>query len=235
MMVRGMVQTAIWLIVLGAILFGSGGDWAWPRGWVFIVEMAVSSVLIGGWLARHDPALFESRLSRPFQRDQMPWDRLFLAGAMIAFVAWLVLMGLDGRRFGWSHAPMPIPGQWIPGQWFETSGAVLIALCMILVWRVFRYNSFAAPQVRIQADRGQRVISDGPYRIVRHPMYAAAILYFLGTPLLLGSWWGLLPVPLFVAGLGARAVGEERMLRHALPAYNDYARRVRFRLVPGVW
>jgi protein-S-isoprenylcysteine O-methyltransferase Ste14 len=112
---------------------------------------------------------------------------------------------------------------------------VLIALCMILVWQVFRSNSFAAPQVRIQAERGQHVVTDGPYRIVRHPMYAAALFYFLGAPLLLGSWWGLLPVPFFMASLGARAVGEERMLRQGLPGYDDYTRRVRFRLIPGIW
>jgi protein-S-isoprenylcysteine O-methyltransferase Ste14 len=117
----------------------------------------------------------------------------------------------------------------------EGLGAGLIALCMVLVWRVFRHNSFAAPQVRIQAERGQQVVTSGPYRIVRHPMYAAALLYFLGLPLLLGSWWGLLAVPFFTVAFGARAVGEERMLRQELPGYDDYARRVRFRLVPGLW
>jgi protein-S-isoprenylcysteine O-methyltransferase Ste14 len=100
---------------------------------------------------------------------------------------------------------------------------------------VFRYNSFAAPQVRIQSDRGQHVVTEGPYRVVRHPMYAAAVFYFVGAPLLLGSWWGLLAVPFYVAGIGGRAVGEERMLRQALPGYDDYARRVRFRLIPGLW
>jgi protein-S-isoprenylcysteine O-methyltransferase Ste14 len=114
-------------------------------------------------------------------------------------------------------------------------GALLIALCIFLVWQVFRANSFAAPQVRMQTERGQRVITEGPYRIVRHPMYAAALFYFLGAPLLLGSWRGLLPVPVFMVALGARAVGEERMLRQALPGYDEYARRVRFRLIPGVW
>ena len=109
-------------------------------------------------------------------------------------------------------------------------GAVLIALCMIMVWQTFRFNTFAAPQVRIQKDREQRVITDGPYRIVRHPMYAGALLMFVGTPLLLGSWWGLLFVPVGVVGIGIRAVGEERMLRRELRGYDDYARQVRFRM-----
>ena len=225
MAARALIQTTIWLFILGAVLFIAAGTWAWPQGWVFLVEFEISSVLVGAWLARHDPALLEARMSPPFHRDQKPWDRIFLAGALVVFMGWMVLIALDARRFGWSHTPLSAQGL----------GAILIALCMILVWQVFRYNSFAAPQVRMQSDRGQRVITDGPYRIVRHPMYAAALLYFLGAPLLLGSLWGLLPVPLFMAGLGARAVGEERMLRQALPGYDDYTKRVRFRLVPGLW
>lgn len=119
--------------------------------------------------------------------------------------------------------------------WAQGLGAVLVAVCMILVWLVFRANSFAAPQVRIQTERGQVVVTTGPYRVVRHPMYAAAIVYFLGVPLLLGSRWALLPVPLFIAAFGARAIGEERMLRQSFPGYTAYADRVRFRFIPGVW
>jgi protein-S-isoprenylcysteine O-methyltransferase Ste14 len=222
---RALIQTTVWLVVLAGCLFIAAGDWRWPQAWAFLAEVGISSVIVTVWLGRHDPALLESRLSKPFHGDQQRWDRLFLAWAMLGFGGWLVLMALDARRFAFSHIPL----------WAEGLGAVLIALCMILVWQVFRYNTFAAPQVRIQADRGQRVISDGPYKIVRHPMYAAALLYFLGSPLLLGSWWGLLPVPFFAACLGARAVGEERMLRHALPEYDDDTRSVRFRLIPGIW
>jgi len=224
MIVRMVFQTTLMLAVMGAILFLAAGDWRWPQAWAYLVEVGLGAFLVSFWLARHDPALLASRLSSPVQPDQKPWDRIFMAGAGVAFIGWMALIGLDAR-FGWSHAPL----------WAQALGAVLIALCMVLVWRTFRFNSFAAPQVRIQADRGQRVITEGPYRFVRHPMYAGAIFYFLGSPLLLGSWWGLAPVPLFIAGMGARAVGEERMLRRELAGYDDYARRVRFRLVPGVW
>jgi len=219
-----LARTTGWLIAMAAILFGTAGSWDWPQAWVFLAESAISAVAIGAWLARHDPALLEARLSG-FHRDQKHWDRVFMAGAFAAFILWLVLMALDAKRFGWSAVPLAVQGL----------GGVLIAGCMVLVWLVFRSNSFAAPQVRVQAERGQQVVTEGPYRIVRHPMYAAALFYFLGVPLLLGSWWGLLPVPLFMAALGARAVGEEGMLRQALPGYSDYARRVRYRLVPGLW
>lgn len=225
MTTRGVSQTAIMLIVLGGVLFLGAGSLDWPQAWVFLAEIGISSLLVTVWLGWHDPALLESRLSRPFHGDQKHWDRLFLAGAFVGFGSWLVLIALDARRFRWSHTPL----------WTQLLGFLAIALCMIGVWQVFRYNSFAAPQVRIQADRGQHAITDGPYRIVRHPMYAAALFYFLGAPLLLGSWWGLLPVPVFIVGLGARAVGEERMLLRALPGYGDYVRRVKFRLIPGIW
>jgi protein-S-isoprenylcysteine O-methyltransferase Ste14 len=224
MATRGLVQTTLWLIAMALMLWVAAGDWDWPESWVYLAESWISAVLIGSWLAHHDPALLEARLSR-FHPDQKPWDRIFMATAFAGFIAWMVLIALDSRRFEWSYIPV----------WAEGVGALLIALCMILVSQVFRYNSFAAPQVRTQAERKQRVVTDGPYRIVRHPMYAAAIFYFLGTPLLLGSWWGVLPIPVFIGAFGVRAVGEERMLRQTLAGYDDYARRVRFRLVPGVW
>ena len=222
---RMVVQTTIWLVALGVILFVAAGDWGWPRGWAFLVEIAISSFAVSLWLARHDPALLAARLSAPVQRDQRPWDRIFMAVGAPVFVGWLVLSALDARRFQWSLVPL----------WAQALGAVLIALSMTVVWQTFRFNTFAAPQVRVQKDREQRVITDGPYRIVRHPMYASALVMFVGTPLLLGSWWGLLFVPVGVVGIGIRAVGEERMLRRELPGYDRYARQVRFRMLPRLW
>jgi protein-S-isoprenylcysteine O-methyltransferase Ste14 len=100
---------------------------------------------------------------------------------------------------------------------------------------VLRENSFAAPVVRVQPERAQRVVDTGPYAVVRHPMYAAAIVYLVGMPLQLGSWYGLLVVPPMIAGIARRAVGEERLLQRALPGYAEYMTRVRYRFMPGVW
>jgi protein-S-isoprenylcysteine O-methyltransferase Ste14 len=225
MIARMAIQTTIWLAAMAVILYVAAGDWGWPQRWAFLGEVAISSFAVSLWLARHDPALLEARLSAPEQRDQQPWDRIFMAAGALIFVGWLVVSALDARRFQWSLVPL----------WAQALGAVLIALCMILVWQTFRFNTFAAPQIRIQKDRGQRVITDGPYRIVRHPMYASALLMFVGTPLLLGSWWGLLFVPIGVVGFGIRAVGEERMLHRELPGYDHYARQVKFRMLPGLW
>jgi protein-S-isoprenylcysteine O-methyltransferase Ste14 len=225
MITRMVVQTTTWLAAMGVILFAAAGDWGWPQGWILLGEIAISSFAVSFWLARHDPALLTSRLSAPLQRDQRPWDRVFIVAALSVFTGWLALCALDARRFQWSVVPL----------WAQGLGAVLIALSMIAVWRTFRFNTFAAPQVRMQKDRQHRVITDGPYRIVRHPMYAAALVFFAGAPLLLGSWWGLLAVPVAAVGMGIRAVGEERMLRSELDGYDDYARRVRFRMFPGLW
>lgn len=225
MVTRLVVQTGLWLAAMGVILFAAAGDWLWPQGWIFLGEIAVLSFAVSFWLLRHDPALLASRLSSPVQRDQMGWDRLFMLAVCIVFIGWMVLIALDARRFAWSR--VPIGGQML--------GGALMALSLFLVWQVFRFNSFAAPQVRIQAARAHRVVSDGPYRIVRHPMYAVSILYLLGMPLLLGSWWGVAVVPLFVVAFASRVVGEERMLRRELAGYEAYAKHVRYRLIPGIW
>ncbi len=225
MIVRMVVQTTSWLAAMAVILWLAAGDWRWPQAGAFLGEVAVSTFALNAWLLRHDPALLASRLSAPVQPDQPSWDRIFMAVGAVVFVSWLVLCALDARRFAWSLVPL----------WVQALGAVLIALCMTVVWQAFRFNTFAAPQIRVQTDRKQRVINGGPYRIVRHPMYAGALLMLVGMPLLLGSWLGLLFVPVWAIGIGVRAVGEERMLHRELTGYDDYARQVRFRLVPGVW
>jgi protein-S-isoprenylcysteine O-methyltransferase Ste14 len=133
-------------------------------------------------------------------------------------------MGLD-RRAHVSDMPVAV----------QVLGLVLyVASTLFILW-VFRENSFAAPVVKLQAERAQRVVSTGPYAHVRHPMYSGMILFFAGVPLLLGSWWGLLMVPVVLALFAVRIGIEERTLREGLPGYSDYVTRVRYRLLPGVW
>ena len=117
----------------------------------------------------------------------------------------------------------------------QTVGAVLIALCMYVFYLTFRENTHAAPVVKIQTERGHRVVTTGPYALVRHPMYAGALLLFVGVPLLLGSWYGLAAALVMIALLVARIVMEERTLTNELPGYREYAERVRWRLIPGIW
>jgi protein-S-isoprenylcysteine O-methyltransferase Ste14 len=144
---------------------------------------------------------------------------------IVIWHGWIVLMALDVKRWRLSEAP----------DWVMYVGAVLIPLGFLAVLRTFRENSFAAPVIKIQKERGQKVIDSGPYALVRHPMYAGALLYLLGTPLVLGSWIGLAALPVIVVLLIARIFIEESTLRRGLPGYSEYMSRVRYRLVPGIW
>jgi protein-S-isoprenylcysteine O-methyltransferase Ste14 len=218
-------RNIIWIAGLGVLLFAAAGTVRWPAGWLFLAEIGGLGLAMGLWLARHDPALLAQRMSSVFQREQKGWDKVFMASAIVLWIGWLVLMALDAGRFRWSLVP----------QWIQVVGALLIASGMYVVHLSFRANTYAAPVVKIQAERGHRVVDAGPYAHVRHPMYAGALLLLIGTPLLLGSWWGLAGAPVIAAVIAIRAVLEERTLADELPGYREYAARVRYRLVPGVW
>ena len=225
MIAKLLLQNLLWRAFLGALLLGAAGTLDWPRAWIFLAEMTVLGIAAGLWLARHDPALLRERLRAPVQRGQPLTDKLVTSALLLASCLWLVLMGLDAGRYRWSAMP----------EWLAVVGALALPVFVWACCLVFRANSFAAPVVKLQEERRQQVASTGPYRHVRHPMYASAILYFLAVALLLGSWWGLAAVPVLVALLGLRIWIEERTLMAGLPGYADYAARVRYRLVPGLW
>jgi protein-S-isoprenylcysteine O-methyltransferase Ste14 len=134
-------------------------------------------------------------------------------------------MGLDAKRFHWSGVPLAL----------QITGFGLICLGGYVVWLTFKENSYAAPVIKIQKERGHLVVSTGPYAHVRHPMYAGALLFIAGMPLLLGSWWGFAAGAVLTLLIAVRAVLEERTLAAELAGYADYAARVRYRLVPRVW
>ena len=218
------LQTAGALTLSALLMFLPAGTFAWPQGCLFLALFFGLSQAMGLWLLRTDPALLAARMRSPLSGDQAPRDRVVIVAILAGFVAWSVFMALDAKRFGWSHAPA----------WAQVVGAVLI-VAALLGMEVLRVNTFAATTIQLQAERGQTVISSGPYALVRHPMYAFALFLMVGAPLLLGSLWGLAWLGLFVPLLVARALGEEAMLTAGLEGYADYAHRVRFRMVPGIW
>ena len=225
MLIRAIIQTVVMQAVIGAVLLGAGGDWLWPQAWAFLGETGVLSLCISVWLARRDPELLKARLTSPFKANQRAFDRAVIMVIGPLYLAWLVLIGLDAERFQWSAAPLAA----------QILGAALVGLGMVLGWESFRQNSFAAPQVRIQAERAQRVIDTGLYRYVRHPMYAGAVLYFIGAPLVMGSLWGLVGSAALAVGIAVRALGEEAVLKADLPGYADYLVKTPWRIVPGIW
>jgi protein-S-isoprenylcysteine O-methyltransferase Ste14 len=209
-------------VVLGVALFGSAGTTAYPEAWGYLCVFLGSSSLITFHLAMTDPALLRRRVAAGPAAERRGRQRVIQTLAQFAFLAILIVPALD-RRFGWSHVPLLA----------VAVGEGLVALGFGTVFQVFRTNSFAS--ATIEVGREQRVISTGPYARVRHPMYSGALLLLLGTPIALGSWWGLLAwIPMLVA-IVSRLVDEERFLTESLPGYREYCGRVRWRLVPGVF
>lgn len=225
MQTRLYVQTFGSLAVMGVLLFGAAGTVMWPAAWCFLIELGALGLWLGLWLARVDPALLAERLGSLVQKQQKPWDRVFMLCAAIIWCAWLVLIALDARRFHWSTMPRSL----------AALGSLGILVSIVVTRFVFRANTYASPVVKLQSERGHKVADTGPYAYVRHPMYAGAIPFLAGTPLLLGSWWGFACMPFVVAALAVRAVLEERMLIEQLDGYAAYAARVRYRLIPGIW
>ena len=224
MIAKLLLQNTITTAGMGALLFACAGTMHWPSAWVFLATCALLGPLCGWWLYRVDPALLAERLRPVLQKDQPAADKAFMIVFVIAMLAWLAAMGLD-RRTQSSDVPVA----------FQALGLLLFVLSTLFILWVFRENSFAAPVVKLQAERAQRVVSTGPYAHVRHPMYSGMILFFAGVPLLLGSWWGLAMAPVIVVLFAVRIGIEERTLREGLPGYSNYMTRVRYRLLPGVW
>ena len=222
---RILVQTFIWLAVTGAILFVSAGTARWPQAWIYLAELGGLGLMSGLAISERDPALLRERMAAPIQKDLKSWDKILIT---VFFALWLsqdVVIGLDAVRFGWSQVPL----------WLQVAGGLAIALGLYAFHVVMETNTFAAPVVKIQSERKHQVISTGPYAYVRHPMYAGAIPLVVGTPLLLGSWYGLIWAAALIALLGYRAVLEENTLKAELEGYDAYAARVRYRVVPGLW
>ena len=224
MIAKLLLQNTIVVIAMGALLFAAAGSLDWPAAWVMLIVSAILGPACGLWLAKTDPALLAERMRPTFQANQPAVDKIFMLIFFLALLLWLVAIGLD-RRANASDVPLLL----------QALGLAMYLLSIAFIMWVFRENSFAAPVVKVQAARHQRVISSGPYAFVRHPMYSGVMLYFLGIPLLLGSWWGVALAPVFTLLFAIRARIEERALIEGLPGYADYAERVRYRLVPGLW
>jgi protein-S-isoprenylcysteine O-methyltransferase Ste14 len=224
MIAKLLLQNLIWIVAMGALLFVPAGTLHWPAAWVFLGTIGVLGVAGGLWLAKTDPALLAERMRSMMQNDQPAADKKFMLAFGVAALIWFVAIGLDRRYLA----------SGMPAAWQALGWAVLLLSTGFIMW-VMRENSFAAPVVKVQAERGHRVVSSGPYAFVRHPMYSGAVLYFVGAALLLGSWWGVILSPLFAVLFAIRSRIEERALLAGLPGYADYTARVRYRLVPGLW
>ena len=217
------LRTAVFgLLVLGACLFLPAGTLHYWQAWVFIVVFAISTNIIGLYLALRDPVLLERRKHVGPNAEQNPVQKVFAWITIFCCLGLLVFCGFD-RRFGWS----PVP------PWVSVVGNVLIVLGLAITFVVLRQNPFSGSTV--ERFEGQRVVSTGLYGAVRHPMYVGALVMMVGLPLALDSWWGLAVFVVMLPALVVRILDEERLLRAQLSGYDEYTRRVRYRLVPGLW
>lgn len=210
------------IVMLAACLFIPAGTLDFWQAWLYLGVFAGCTILTTLYLLCVDQDLLKRRLSGgPAAETQRSQQRI-QALASVAFVGTLAIPGLD-QRYRWSAIPPAL----------AIAGAAAVALGFFVIFLVFRENSFTSATVEVAA--GQRVIRTGPYSIVRHPMYAGAVVMFVATPVALGSYYGELATALLIVALAWRLTEEERFLGNALPGYVDYQEQVRYRLIPGVW
>ncbi len=209
-------------VALALMLFVPAWSLRFWQGWVYWILFLLCVLAITLYFLKYDPHLIEGRLPAGWRAEQQTKQKIIQALAAPLFVAAMVVPSLD-HRFGWSHVPVAL----------VIAGDAMTVVSFAIIFLVFKENSYAAATIRVEAE--QRVISTGAYRMVRHPMYAGAVLLFIATPLALGSFWGLIVVlPLSIV-LAVRLLDEERYLSANLPGYDAYRSQVRYRLVPFVW
>ena len=210
------------VFVMSLLLFVPAGTVCYWEGWVYLSIFTGASIFTTLYLIRKDPALLERRMKGGPTAEKRPPQKVIMLFTSIGFIALLVVPALD-HRLRWSAVPLAS----------VVAGDLLVVVGFYLIFIVYRENTFTSATIEIAEN--QKVISTGPYAIVRHPMYASASLYLLGTPLALGSYWGLLPLIATMPFLVWRLVDEERFLAGNLLGYTEYQKKVRHRLVPFVW
>ena len=209
--------------ILAALLLLPAGRWDWPQAWVLVLAFGAFLLLYAFWGLYKDPGLLQER-SQVAQNGKT-WDKAIMTAYTALLPTVFIVAGLDAGRFGWSGVPAIAQA---------VAWAGLAVAAALIFWTVST-NTFLSRQARIQDDRGQVVVTSGPYRYVRHPMYLGIRVLFLGLAPALGSWYAWIPSLVIDVLFVVRTGKEDKMLREELPGYHDYAQRVRFRLLPGLW
>lgn len=218
-----MAKLVFAVTLLALALFVPAGTWRWPAAWVFTGLYLAFAIPVGVWLLRTNPAFLARRLDWT-KRAPKKWDRILMAGYTPVYLAVYVLSGLD-LRWGWSDVPAGL----------RVVAFVLVAAFFVLFVFILRENAFLSRVVEVRPEEGHRVVTTGPYAVVRHPMYAGYMVALVATPIALGSLPALVPATLLAAGIVVRTVLEDRTLHAELPGYPEYASTVRWRLLPHVF
>lgn len=209
-------------VIIVLFLFAPAGSFDFWQAWVYSIILVGSSATITFYLWKTDPELLARRVNAGPVAEKERTQKFVQLFSFVVFIAFLVISALD-HRYGWSNVPLYI----------VILGEILVILGYFLIFLVFRENAFASAIIEVTAD--QKVITTGPYSVVRHPLYVGGLIMMLGTPLALGSWWGLLMFIPFTLGIIWRLLDEEKFLSKNLPGYKEYCQRVRYRLIPFLW
>jgi protein-S-isoprenylcysteine O-methyltransferase Ste14 len=221
---RGFLSFAVFLVVMTASMFLGAGRLDWTPGWVFLAVYLLVAVVAVAYLWRTNPEILVARSSFHWSEQTFAHKVVFVL-LLVLFMVIFPVAGFDAGRFQFSTVP----------SWLAIVGYLLFLVGNAgAVW-VMRVNKFAEPSVSIQTDRSHKVIDNGPYSVVRHPLYAFTFFLCLGMPLALYSYWAFVPTGLAYLILVVRTAMEDRLLYSELVGYKEYASRVRFRLIPGVW
>jgi len=220
--VQALLSLVVLAVVMGLLLFIPAGTIYYWQAWVYLLIFMGASLLTTRYLMKKDPALLNRRMRGGPTAEKRRAQKLIMLCMSIGFIALLVVPAFD-HRFRWSA--MPLSGVIV--------GDALVAIGFYFIFLVYKENTFTSATIEVAED--QRVISTGPYAIVRHPMYASALLYLVGTPLALGSFWGLLPLAAMMPFLIWRLYDEESFLARNLSGYTEYQKKVRHRLIPFIW
>lgn len=220
------IRTALSLIVLAGVeallLFVPAGTAHYWQAWVYLSIVMAASLLVSLYLMRKDPELLKRRMKGGPAAEKETTQKIIMIFVSAGFIALLVVPALD-HRFAWSSVPLPL----------TIAGDLLVVIGFYFIFLVYKENTFGAATIEIAEN--QTVISTGPYALVRHPMYASALLYLVGTPLALGSYWGFLAIAFMMSFLLWRLFDEEDFLVRNLPGYKEYREKVRYRLIPYIW
>lgn len=223
---RFIFSSLITILIIPTVILFLSGNWLWPEGWIFSLwfdAMVLSNMMYLYW---KDPALLAERSKAPGSDNQKQWDKYLIIGIYLWALVWFIIMPLDAKRFGWSPL-FPV--------WVKVLGGVALLPALYLIYQATVENTYLSTLVRIQTDRKQHVISTGVYGFVRHPLYLGCLLMTLGAPLLLGSLYGFIIGFIGVIAVVGRIIGEENMLVNELEGYEEYKKKVTYRLVPFVW
>lgn len=219
---KALVGLLLLFLAMTALLFVPPWTFDYWQAWIFLAVYFTASITISLYLIKGDPQLLARRMSGGPAAEKLSAQKIIMSLTSLGFIGLLLVPALD-RRFAWSRLSAGV----------ALAGDALVVLGWLGIYFVFRENSFASATIELAPD--QKVISTGPYALVRHPMYVAALVMLLGIPIALGSWWGVLVMVAIVPALIWRLLDEEKFLGKNLPGYREYQATVRYRLIPRVW